>query len=38
MDAFKALMESDAASEAMAYDGVRADTLVTFVEAGSPSG
>jgi hypothetical protein len=28
-----AVMQSDAAAEAMAYDGVRADTLVMLVEA-----
>ena len=33
MDAFQAVMESDVAAEAMAYDGVRADTLVILVEA-----
>jgi hypothetical protein len=33
MAAFQAFMQSDAAAEAMAHDGVRADTLVTLVEA-----
>ena len=33
MAAFQAMMQSEAAAEAMAHDGVRADTLVTLVEA-----
>jgi hypothetical protein len=33
MAAFQAAMQSDAAAQAMAYDGVRADTLVILVEA-----
>ena len=33
MDAVMALMESEAGAEAMAYDGVLADTLVLLVEA-----
>jgi len=33
MDAVMALMESEAGAEAMAYDGVLADTLVILVEA-----
>jgi hypothetical protein len=32
MEAFGALMESDVAAEAMKYDGVRPDTIVTYVE------
>jgi hypothetical protein len=32
MDAFGALMESEAAAEAMKHDGVRPDTVVTYVE------
>ena len=32
MDAFQALMQSEAAAEAMAYDGVRPDTVVILVE------
>lgn len=32
MDAFQAAMTSDAAAAAMAYDGVRADTLVILLE------
>lgn len=35
MAAFEELMRSDAAAGAMAHDGVRADTLVVLVEAGS---
>jgi hypothetical protein len=33
MDAMMAAMESEAAREAMAYDGVLGDTLVILVEA-----
>ena len=33
MDALMAAMQTDAAAEAMAYDGVLADTLVILVEA-----
>lgn len=33
MDAFQALMQSEAAVEAMKHDGVRAETLVLLVEA-----
>jgi hypothetical protein len=33
MAALQELMESDTAAEAMAHDGVRADTLVILVEA-----
>ena len=33
MDAVMALMQSEAGAEAMAYDGVLADTLVILVEA-----
>jgi hypothetical protein len=33
MDAFQALMQSQEAADAMANDGVRADTLVLLVEA-----
>ena len=33
MAAFQAVMESDAGAEAMRYDGVRRDTLVTYLEA-----
>ena len=33
MDAFQALMQSQEAADAMAHDGVRADTLVVLVEA-----
>ena len=32
MDAFQAVMESDAGAEAMKYDGVRPETLVVLVE------
>ena len=32
MDAFQAIMESDAAAAAMQHDGVRPDTLVILVE------
>ena len=32
MDAFEALMKSDAAAAAMKYDGVRPETVVVFVE------
>lgn len=33
MDAFQAAMQSEAAAEAMAYDGVLPETLVILVEA-----
>ena len=33
MAAFQALMQSQAGADAMAYDGVRADTFVLLVEA-----
>ena len=33
MDAVMAAMQTEAAAEAMAYDGVQADTLVILVEA-----
>ncbi len=33
MDAFAAMMQSDQAAEAMAYDGVVPETLVVLVEA-----
>jgi len=33
MDAVMALMQSEAGAEAMAYDGVLADTMVILVEA-----
>ena len=33
MDAFQQAMESDAATEAMEFDGVRPDTLVMLAEA-----
>jgi len=33
MAAFEAVMQSQAGADAMAYDGVRADTLVLLVEA-----
>ena len=33
MDALMAAMETEAAAEAMAYDGVLAETLVILVEA-----
>jgi len=33
MDAFQAVMESEAGAEAMKYDGVHPDTLVVYVEA-----
>ncbi len=33
MDAFQQAMESEAAAEAMKFDGVRADTLVVLAEA-----
>ena len=33
MDAFQAAMQSDAAAEAMAYDGVLPETLVILLEA-----
>jgi hypothetical protein len=33
MPAFQAVMQSQAAADAMAHDGVRADTLVVLVEA-----
>lgn len=33
MAAFQAMMESQAGAEAMAYDGVRADTMVLLLEA-----
>ena len=33
MAAFQAVMQSAAGAEAMKYDGVRADTLVTLIEA-----
>ena len=33
MDAFQEVMQSQAAADAMAHDGVRADTLVVLVEA-----
>jgi hypothetical protein len=32
MDAFQAVMASDAGAEAMAYDGVRPETVVVLVE------
>ncbi len=32
MEAFDALMKSDAGAEAMKYDGVRPDTLVMYVK------
>lgn len=32
MEAFQAVMESEAGAEAMRYDGVRRDTLVVYVE------
>jgi len=32
MDTFRKAMETDAAAEAMKYDGVRPDTLVTLIE------
>lgn len=32
MEAFDAVMKSEAAAEAMKYDGVRPETLVVFVE------
>ncbi|MCI0143571.1 hypothetical protein KNN17_18565 [Arthrobacter bambusae] len=32
METFQRMMESDAAAEAMKYDGVRPDTIVTLVE------
>jgi hypothetical protein len=33
MDAFQAMMQSQEAADAMKHDGVRADTLITLVEA-----
>ena len=33
MDAFQAVMESEAGAEAMKYDGVRRDTIAIYVEA-----
>lgn len=33
MDAFQAVLESDAGIDAMKYDGVHPDTLLVFVEA-----
>lgn len=33
MDAFQAVMESEAGAAAMKYDGVRPETLVVLVEA-----
>jgi len=33
MDAFQALMQSPEAAEAMAHDGVRAETLIMLLEA-----
>ena len=36
MDAFRAVMESEAGAAAMKYDGVRPETVVVFVE-GSPA-
>ena len=33
MEAFQALMQSPAAADAMAHDGVRADTVILLVEA-----
>jgi hypothetical protein len=33
MDAFQAAMQSPEAADAMAHDGVRADTLIVLVEA-----
>ncbi len=33
MAAFQELMQSEAAADAMAHDGVRADTLIVLVEA-----
>jgi len=33
MDAFQALMQSPEAAEAMAHDGVRAETLIILLEA-----
>jgi hypothetical protein len=33
MDAFQALMQSQEAADAMAHDGVRADTLIMLVQA-----
>ena len=33
MAAFQAVMESEAGAEAMRYDGVRPETLVTYLEA-----
>jgi hypothetical protein len=33
MALFQAVMESEAGAEAMRYDGVRPDTLVTYLEA-----
>jgi hypothetical protein len=33
MDAFQAVVASQEGADAMAYDGVRADTLVLLVEA-----
>ncbi|WP_427004985.1 hypothetical protein [Pseudarthrobacter sp. H2] len=32
MDTFQQMMESDVAAEAMKYDGVRPETIVTLVE------
>jgi hypothetical protein len=32
MDAFQAIMQSQVGADAMKFDGVRADTLVTLVE------
>ena len=32
LDAFRELMKTEAAAEAMSYDGVRADTLVVLAE------
>ena len=33
LDAFQALMQSEAGADAMKFDGVRPETLVTLVEA-----
>ena len=35
MEAFQAIMESEAGAEAMKYDGVRPETIVMYVEGGS---
>ena len=32
MDAFQAFMATDAAADAMKYDGVRPETLITYLE------